>query len=233
MKKNAIFITGCSRGIGYELTNILLDKKFFILSIGRTMPNLTSNFQSKISHFECDLSRNNYYDNLVNWIESIKNDFNFVGFVHSAGIGDTTNLLKTPNKKIVDQINVNLLSGILLSKAILPYLNQSKSRIFFIGSRSRRFPFLGGSTYCASKSGLYALTDCLALEVKKLCWNIGITIFEFGTVATGFANLPVSKKQISPFSAAEFMAKIFLNPLSEYDTRVIEIVPSVVKTNNE
>ena len=223
----AVVVSGGSSGIGLRLVTRLLRRDYQVFSIGSTCPVVPAKLAARLSHLSCDLAAGDYCVELERWLKDHSGQFDFVGFIHSAGVADTKPLLDTSVESIVEQITVNLQSSVLLSKIVLPYLNRQQSRIFFIGSRARRFPFLGGSAYCASKAGLHALADCLALEVKKLGWNIGVSIFEFGTVATGFAGLPVSGTQLSPDGAARMMMRIFLTPLNDYDVRVVEIVPAV------
>ena len=223
----AVVVSGGSSGIGLRFVVRLLRSDYQVFSIGRTCPVVPAELAVRSTHFSCDLAADDYCVEIERWLKNHSDRFDFVGFVHSAGAADIKPLLDTSVESIVEQINVNLQSSVLLSKIILPYLNRQHSRIFFIGSRARRFPFLGGSAYCASKAGLYALSDCLALEVKKLGWNIGVSIFEFSTVATGFAGLPLSEAQISPDGAARMMMRIFQTSLDDYDVRVVEIVPAV------
>lgn len=230
--QQAVVVTGGSNGLGLRLLCRLLKHGYHVFSIGQTYPVVPEKFARRITHLACNLGVNGYSRAVTRWLDGYSDQFDFVGFIHSAGVGNTKPLLESSVESIVEQININLQSSILLTKIVLPHLNRHQSRIFFIGSRSRRFPFLGGSAYCASKAGLYALSDCLALEVRKLGWNIGITIFEFGTIATGFASVPVSDLQISPDGAARLMMRIFVTPLNDYDVRVVEAVPAVSRLSN-
>ena len=110
---------------------------------------------------------------------------------------------------------------------LIPHLDKTSSKIYFLGSRSRRFAFSGGVAYSSSKAGLFSVVDSMALEFRESKWNIGVTLFEFGTIGTGFANLPISSDQISVEGAADIIFRSFLLPLSDFDLRVVEVVPSV------
>jgi NAD(P)-dependent dehydrogenase (short-subunit alcohol dehydrogenase family) len=230
--KSAVFLSGASSGIGATFCNKLLNLGFFVISIGRTSPTVCEKFSSRLIHLKCDLNDNDYEFIIENWIEKNRSNYIWKGFVHCAGLCSIDKLVSTPVEIIRKQINVNLSSALVLSKTLLPILKNSPSKIFFLGSRARRFAFIGGSSYCASKAGLFALSDCLALEVRELDWPIGVSIFEFGPVATTFGESIISDKQISVDGAANIILHHFLLPHSDFDTRVIEIVPSVERFNN-
>jgi NAD(P)-dependent dehydrogenase (short-subunit alcohol dehydrogenase family) len=136
-------------------------------------------------------------------------------------------------EEIANIIQVNLTSSILLVKALLPYLNKIESKIYLLGSRGRRFAFAGGVAYCASKAGLSLVADALSLEFRACGWNIGVSLFEFGTVATGFAAVPTNSKQITTNGAAALIFECFQRPLDDFDLRRIEVVPSVARLNHE
>jgi len=210
----AVLLTGTSKGIGGILMSLLCARGYHVISVGRHAPNDTPIIGGQVTHINADLSASSYVEELADWLADRGNAFNFVGFIHCAGVGSLTPILETSTQLISEQISVNLLSGILISKLILPYLNRQESRVCFVGSRARRFPFLGGSAYCASKAGIHALADCLALEVKELGWNIGVSIFEFGRIATGFAGVQQSSHQISAQGAADLILDVFLRQLT-------------------
>jgi len=233
VKFPTVIVTGCSRGIGLQVALDLIREGYYILSIGRSHPKLPLELAGNLSHLECDLSQARESKEVSHWIQANQSQHDFLGFIHIAGVGYTVPLLDATAESMIEQLNVNLVSAILLTRTILPFLNRHRSRIFFIGSRARRFSFLGGSAYCASKAGLYALSDCLALEVRDLGWNIGVTILEFGPVATGFAGLEISNKQISSAGAASIIVRAFVAPLADYDVRAVEVVPSVERLRND
>ncbi len=227
-----MILTGSSSGIGLSLAKTLISRGLHVVSIGRSPPHLPDDLLNEVTHLEFDLTQNLFLTDLPLWLSANAAQLELVGFVHAAGRGYTIPLLDTTFDSINEQIYVNLVSGIMLSKILLPYLRRSHSRIVFMGSRARRFPFYGGSAYCASKAGLYALSDCLALEVKNLNWNVGVTIFEFGPVSTGFAGLPKASTQISVEGAATLVADLLSKSLTDFDTRVVEIVPTVSRLSN-
>jgi NAD(P)-dependent dehydrogenase (short-subunit alcohol dehydrogenase family) len=228
----SLFLTGGTSGIGLKLASLLISAGYHIVSIGRRLPPIAAGSSGLITQLDADLAEDGYASRLSSWLDAHGERFDFVGFIHCAGRGDTRPILDTTIDSISEQVKVNLLSAILIAKLVLPYLNKIDSRVYFLGSRARRFPFLGGSAYCASKAGLHALSDCLALEARQLGWNIGITIFEFGTVATGFAGVPKGPTQISELGASEFIMESLRRPLDDFVPRVVEVVPSVKRLLN-
>lgn len=233
MKYPSVIVTGCSKGIGLQVVLDLIREGYYIFSIGRSQPELPAELTRNFSHLECDFSQALEAVKVSRWIQASQLQNDFLGFIHLAGVGHKAPILDATIESMIEQVNVNLVSAISLTRIILPFLNRHRSRIFFLGSRARRFAFLGGAAYCASKAGLYALSDCLALEARELGWNIGVTIFEFGPVATGFGGLEKSNKQISSAGAASIIVRAFIAPLDDYDVRVVEVVPSVKRLKDD
>ncbi len=93
--------------------------------------------------------------------------------VNNAG----TTVLKTLADLSLDEwrlvIDTNLTGAFLVSRAFVPHLRAQKwGRIINITSTMAHVGSVGRSAYCASKSGLLAVTKCLALELV----SDGITV---------------------------------------------------------
>jgi NAD(P)-dependent dehydrogenase (short-subunit alcohol dehydrogenase family) len=222
----AVIVTGSSRGVGAVLVDRMLDAGFYVLSIGRTKPNISHEFSSSYSHISCNFEAQGFEVEIRRWLDKNEHKFRWVGFVHCAGVVEIAPLMTTTPESIRQQISVNLSSALILSSLSLRLFGENEAKVFFLGSRARRFAFSGGAAYCASKAGLKSLADCLALEVKELRKPVGVSIFEFGTIATGFGGVQLSERQISVASAADIIFKHFVLPVDDYDIRVIEVVPA-------
>ena len=225
-KRKLVAITGASSGIGKELVNRVLHDGFHVLSIGRRAPAAALNAKH-VTHITADFKKPRYQDAVLSWLADSGSDYDWLGFVHCAGTASMRRLVSMKYSEIQTDISVNLTSALVLSSILAPYLAKRGGRLIYLGSRARRFAFSGGSAYCASKAGLFSLTDCLALEFRELRWPISVTIFEFGTVGTQFAGKPIDSKQLSAFGAASEIFSHLISPQSDYDKRVIEIVPSI------
>lgn len=230
--RKLVVLAGGSSGIGKATLIRLMTEGYAVLNISRRLPVVDVPVYTELHHHPIDLSNPGFSDEFVSHLDNLKH-YDFVGMIYCAGLGQIKHLGELSVREIVNTINVNLTSAIVLAKCLLPYLNKASSKIYFLGSRSRRFAFSGGAAYCATKAGLHSLSDALSLECKQSGWNIGVSLLEFGTVATGFGKVPVSSRQISTESAADLIIRLFSESLDNFDLRIIEIVPSVKRLNNE
>ncbi|MFI7122713.1 SDR family NAD(P)-dependent oxidoreductase [Amycolatopsis sp. NPDC049868] len=85
------------------------------------------------------------------------------------------------------QLDVNLVSQLTVTKAMIPGLKQAsdtgaRTRVVNIGSIGGRVAGAMMGSYHASKFGLVGLTDALRLELAH--WGIGVVLIEPGSVAT-------------------------------------------------
>lgn len=232
MKSKLIVLTGGSSGIGRHLLVQFLSEGYTILNLSRRRPKICGSLEKNLIHHSVDLSELSFTDQLSFQLAQLRH-FDCVGLIHSAGHGQITPIGEIGESEIIGTINVNLTSAIVLVKCLLPYLNKTQSKVYFFGSRSRRFAYSGGVTYCATKAGLLSVADALSLEFRDLGWNIGVSLFEFGTVASGFAQVQASARMIPTKSASDFVFRCFLQSLDSFDLRVIEVVPSVARSNHE
>lgn len=174
--ENHYLVTGASRGIGFELVKNLAQQNHLITAVARTESKLSSLrglFPDQIQPVPVDITTEEGVEELVNHFEQHKLTLN--GIVHNAGL-----LINKPFEKLTqtdwqDQLDVNLLAPVLLTKLLLPYMN-SGCHILHISSMggfqgSSKFPGLAG--YSVAKGALSILTECLAVELadRKIVCN--------------------------------------------------------------
>jgi NAD(P)-dependent dehydrogenase (short-subunit alcohol dehydrogenase family) len=112
----------------------------------------------------------------------------FFGLVNNAGIAVPAPLMHQPTDEFRHQLEVNLVSVVIVTKAFLPLLGSDRSRrgtpgrIINISSVGGKFgsPFL--AAYVASKHGLEGLSESLRREL--MLYGIDVIIVGPGSVAT-------------------------------------------------
>lgn len=88
--------------------------------------------------------------------------------------------------------SVNLFAPLAVIRAALPHLRAANpGRIINISSLAAVESYPGLGLYCASKAGLSALSDTLAIEVQP--FGIHVTAVEAGGMRTGFAGRSLRK----------------------------------------
>ena len=120
-------ITGASKGIGYFLSEQLVSKGYKVLNISRTKSNL-----KEVINYEFDLSNFNKIPSLVK--EIVKDHGSPYLLINNAGIASMNHTLLMKNSKVVDIINLNLVSPIILTKEIAKFMIKGEGKILNISS---------------------------------------------------------------------------------------------------
>ncbi|QIA27309.1 SDR family oxidoreductase [Thermaerobacter sp. PB12/4term] len=104
------------------------------------------------------------------------------GLVNNAGIAAAGPVELIPEAVWRQQLEVNVVGVVAVTRALLPALRQGRGRIVLMGSVSGlvSLPFMG--PYSASKFALEALADALRIELAP--WGIAVSIIEPGSVVT-------------------------------------------------
>lgn len=234
MQSDIVVVVGSTSGIGLELTRLLVAEGKKVLGLGRSAAPDEFNENSLYVHLSLDFCSKDWPKRLDAFLETKLRKTSISGFVHSSGSIVLKSLIDSSDDDLIDQVSINLTSVMLLLKRVLPLMNDDGGKIVMLGSRGRRFPFANGAAYCASKAGLYAINDCLALEMRNEKKVVGTTIIELGTVQTGFGGVEPDERQISVKGAASAILKILnTREMNDFDQRIIEIVPSVKRFLHE
>ncbi|WP_404403644.1 SDR family NAD(P)-dependent oxidoreductase [Jeotgalibacillus malaysiensis] len=103
--------------------------------------------------------------------------------VNNAGFGLFEKLEDTPDEKIISMINVNVIALMLLSKAVLPYMNNG-GHIVNIASQAGKLATPKSSIYSAAKHAVLGFSNSLRMEI--LADNIFVTAVNPGPIETDF-----------------------------------------------
>ena len=207
-----IVVTGCSKGIGYELVKLLTEnhKVYGISRDLRKLKNLKSSL-SNPKNFEFiseDISKINL-DSINNCIKSEKIDL----LINNAGILVNKTFSKISYEDYRSVMDVNFWGAFNLTQLLLNKLSKAKGQVINISSMgginySSKFP--GLSLYSSSKAAVSVLTECLAVELEQ--FEINVNAFALGAVQTEMLNdaFPEYKANISSNEMATFIVN-FIN----------------------
>ena len=228
-----ILITGCSKGIGYELVKIFAQSKGAqIIAVARdkiALEKLKSecytinpNFQIQI--ISLDLSEPK---GIINLIELISSDVNqkLHGVIHNAGCLVKKPFLEIDRKELDISFMVNFVAPFILTQKLVPFFSKNAHTLFISSmgglQGSKKFP--GLCAYSVSKSTLITLTECLAEEFK-------ITDFSFNCLALGAVQTEMLNKAFpgykAPLSASEmgdFIYDFFNNGPKYFNGQTIPV----------
>jgi len=178
-------ITGASKGIGYFLSEQLVSKGYKVLNISRTKSNL-----KEVINYEFDLSNFDKIPSLVK--EIVKDHGSPYLLINNAGIASMNHTLLMKNSKVVDIINLNLVSPIILTKEIAKFMIKGEGKILNISSVAVPLLLEGEAVYAASKSGLEIFSKIFAKELSNV--SVEVTSLGLTPIATDLIkNVPQDK----------------------------------------
>src|SRR5215467_11646846 len=104
------------------------------------------------------------------------------GVVNNAGIGRGGPLEYLPLETWREQLEVNVLGQVAVTKAVLPFIRAAGGRIVFIGSIGGRVATMLMGPYAASKFAIEAIGESLRSELHP--WDIKVSVVEPGAIKT-------------------------------------------------
>lgn len=104
------------------------------------------------------------------------------GVVNNAGIGRGGPLEYLPIQEWRDQLEVNVIGQVAVTKAVLPLLRKDRGRIVFIGSIGGRLGSSLMGPYAASKFAIEGIGEALRHELHP--WGLHVAVVEPGAIKT-------------------------------------------------
>lgn len=162
-----VVITGASDGIGRSIAIRLAKDGYKPVLFGRDEARLKAVSQEcgSAEYFPCDL---NDHSALAETVARVLAAGDVDGLINNAGVWHKMGDLETiEDEKIIEVINTNLTSQILLTKKLLPHLrNRDGSVIVNVASKSGVTAQPGQTVYSASKWGMRGFTEVLTADTK-------------------------------------------------------------------
>ena len=176
-----VIVTGGSDGIGRSLAIELAKVGHRLVLFGRDEERLrdVASLSGNAEYYAFDL---NDIASMNEVIGKVLEAGDVDILINNAGIWHKMDDLETmPDDKIVEVINTNLTSQIILTKKLLPHIrNRDNSFIINIVSKSGNTAQAGQTVYSASKWGLRGFTDVLRVDTKEDKVHV-IGVYQSGT----------------------------------------------------
>jgi NAD(P)-dependent dehydrogenase (short-subunit alcohol dehydrogenase family) len=104
------------------------------------------------------------------------------GVVNNAGVARGGPIEYLPIDVWRDQLEVNVLGQVAVTRAMLPLVREAQGRIVFIGSIGGKVATMMMGPYNASKFAIEAIGESLRQELHP--WGIGVSVVEPGAIKT-------------------------------------------------
>jgi NAD(P)-dependent dehydrogenase (short-subunit alcohol dehydrogenase family) len=205
-----VVVTGVSTGIGWGSAKVLVSKGFRVFGSVRQPADadrLQREFGNAFVPLIMDITDANAVHQAAQKVGSMIGDRNLVGLVNNAGAVVSGPLLYLRPSEYRRQLEVNMISPLVVIQAFAPLLGTDKKRqgpigrIVNISSTVAKvaIPLIGA--YSSSKAGLEGMSDALRREL--MLFGIDVVIIEPGTVNTAMYNKG-EKEDLSEFKRTEY-----------------------------
>lgn len=187
----SVVVTGVSTGIGWGTAKILIQKGFRVFGSVRKIQDaerLQREFGDNFIPLIFDVTDEPAVRAAAAQVRGQLSGETLFGLVNNAGIAVPAPLIHQATDDFRHQLEVNLVSVLIVTKAFVPLLGSDRSlqgkpgRIINISSVGGKFggPFLGA--YAASKHGLEGFSESLRREL--MLYGIDVIIVGPGSIAT-------------------------------------------------
>lgn len=186
MEKKVWFVTGASRGLGFQLAKQALLSGENVVATARNSEHLFDALEgTEDTLLTVDLDVNDSTA-ISNAVDIVKKKFGRIDvLVNNAGYGQMGSFETVSKGAIQRQFEVNVFGVMEVTRIVLPIMRKNDGgHIFNLSSigGSRGYP--GASIYCSSKFAIEGFSEALAEEVAP--YNINVTIVEPGFFRTDF-----------------------------------------------
>lgn len=226
-----VLVTGGGRGIGLALAKRFYEAKNQLVLVGRDARALDEAAQAMPGTKVCvaDISSSEDRERVVNTFTDVS------VLINNAGIQRMGEFEQMSAAEIEQELQVNLIAPILLTRAFLPILKtHDEAAIVNVSSMLALMPKQSASVYCASKAGLHSFTQSLRWQLE----TTGVRVFEIAPllVDTAMAAGRGGKRKISADALAnEFWSSFQSNRFGVYVGKakvvkvLIRLFPSVAE----
>lgn len=196
MASRSIVVTGASTGIGHGIAGVLVQKGFTVFGTVRQQADadrLQSELGTAFTPLLMDVTDPPAVERVAEQVREALGKSTLAGLVNNAGISIVGPLLHTPLPEFRRQLEVNLVSPLLVTQAFATLLGADRTRegkpgrivnISSVGGKMGA-PFLGA--YAASKHGLEGMSESLRREL--LLYGVDVILIE-----PGYVNTPILDK---------------------------------------
>lgn len=206
-------ITGASSGIGLDMAKYLATMKYELILVSRNkekLEEIQEKLPTKVTIIVADLANEQKVKEL--YVLAKKENIDIL--INNAGLGDFGYLTDTDLNKDLELINTNIKAVHILTKSIVKDMEKKENDTYILNVASSA-AFQPGplmSTYYATKSYVYQLTEALYYEEKKKKTNVHVSVLCPGPVSTNFNNVAGVTFAVKPLQSS-YVAKYAIDKM--------------------
>lgn len=219
----SIIVTGAGSGLGKELSLLFSQRGYHVLLTGRSVDKLTA-VKTEIEqaggaadYILLDVQQES---DILKKAEEISKSYKIYGLINNAGVGYFGPFVKISQQEISEMLNTNVLGTILMTKAVLPLLQeQGEGLLMNIISTAGLRGKVNEAVYAASKFAVRGFTVSLQKEYENS--PINIKAVYMGGMDTPFWEGSNHITDSSRFRSAKEVAKMIIEQIDQ-DEIIIE-----------
>lgn len=210
-------ITGSGRGLGRAIARALAADGFRVWICSENMKELEATAEmiegagGAVRVLETDLSKPDECAAFTDTVEKTAEHLQVI--VNNAAVLRPTPVLEMNLTRWSETLAVMLTAPFIITRNLLPLLQEDGGSVISVSSRSAIVPFEGEAAYCAAKFGVEAFTKCLALE-------LGVCSVSVNTLTPGHRIKPTSITEDEIHAVPEAVRAEWRDPM--------EIMPAFV-----
>lgn len=221
-----VIITGCSRGIGFELARQFAMAGHKVLALSRNEQPMRDLNHKNIHSFSFDITNDSSLTKVTDFIKANWKEVDVL--IHNAGKLVNKPFLETTSEMYEEVYRVNVFGVAALCKTVIPFMS-AKGHVVTISSMggvqgSSKFP--GLAAYSSSKGAVITLTEVLAEEFKET--GPSFNVLALGAVQTEMLEeaFPGYKAPVTANEMANYIMEFALNGQHLYNGKLLPVSKS-------
>lgn len=234
LKNKTVFITGSTGGIGFATAKLFLQEGASVILNGRYQHSVDNSVEmlvtqfptAKINGIAADFAKKEEIETLIKQLPNI--DI----LVNNVGIFASTSFVEMEDAEWFRQFEVNVMSGVRLSRELLPkMIDRNWGRIIFISSECATLVPEDLIAYSTTKAAMLAVSRGLAQMTKGTAVTVN-TIIPGSTLSEGAESFleGVAEKEGKTVKKveAEFFTNVRTSSLLQRFASVEEVANTIV-----
>lgn len=223
-KRNAVWITGASSGIGKAIAMLFADKGENVIVSSRDGNELKKYLAPKSKNiFVLPLDVSDP-EQIRGKYSEIKESFFVNALINNAGVTSFKPVVELTDDEVKKILTTNLIGAVNLTRAVLPeMIKRNLGTIINILSVAADNIFKNSSVYSASKSGLKTFTKILREEVREYSIRV-INVYPGATRTPIWPSEVLEKfadKMMSPDDVAKVVFNVFQNKSNLVEEEIV------------